>query len=398
MLQKRGTKIMANTGFATLNNLINLPLTQETCQMIHYEALRNMSKVKEFDKDLDMSFYDYLHQKTIRSGPELYLLHPEEIKEIFQNVTIDVYRFIEELFCSRENRTISMTAKIIERFHRDNGLRPISPLAIWAVCMYLIRKRTMKTNVTMCLDGDWYISRLNWNINVTGSTNESYQASAVVVSCPEREQVLSIEIAGRESVQEKVSLAIYEALLCKRNPSSDGAAGMVWGLPRRIFSNFEPAEGVRAFLSKTDIGWYATSSIPNILEVIQGDWETNLMGRKLSVRNLQLIVDRFLFRELGYSPQRTQTLLEETHKNSVGLKRDPLWQFPDLRYLVKKQPAEVNGNGIVQVERLRYTHVFLRHWKNENVEVIISPTDRNSAWVYEPGGDLICQAMRCGRN
>ncbi len=367
------------------------PLALDTCQRIHYEALRNMSNKKILDTDLGPSIYG---QNMMRSGPEAFLLHPEEVRQIFQHVTIGVYRLVEGLFCSRENRAISMVTRIVDKTLQAIGQPPVDPLAIWSICMFLIGKRAKMTEVTKHFDDEWFIARVDWNMTVTGIENARYQPSAVLVSCPQKGQVLSIEIVSREQAQEKLSLAIYQALLSKRIPSGDGAAGLIWHLPRRISSNFALDERVEAFITKVGIGWDVKSSSLAMLGIIQAGWEDSLVGRNLPDRDLELILDRFISRHLGYSPQSARKTLETTHKNSIGLERDPLWQYPDLRLLFEKQHSPVDARGIVQVGHLQYTNSLLALWKNENVDVIVSPTDRHSAWVYEQTGDLICQATR----
>src|SRR5690349_16904551 len=80
---------------------LDIPLRLERCQEIHYRALRQA--VREGDDTVSIaagSLAD-LRRRARWSGPEVYLLHSDDIQRVFRGVTLRVYQAIAQLYCSR---------------------------------------------------------------------------------------------------------------------------------------------------------------------------------------------------------------------------------------------------------------------------------------------------------
>lgn len=72
-------------------------------------------------------------------GPSIYLLHPDEVKQIFDGVTIDVYQAIERLYVDRLGRSITTVMRVMDSMAAQAAVPSLDPTATWAIALYLDR-------------------------------------------------------------------------------------------------------------------------------------------------------------------------------------------------------------------------------------------------------------------
>src|SRR4030081_3666083 len=85
----------------------NKPLQFDFCQHMHAAALHALASQGQGIEDVPQSLNGpLLRQRAQRFGRDSYLFHPAIIEEIFVGMTLDIYRTIEALYCSRLGRGI----------------------------------------------------------------------------------------------------------------------------------------------------------------------------------------------------------------------------------------------------------------------------------------------------
>jgi hypothetical protein len=325
-------------------------------------------------------------------GPSFLIIHPIEIASIFEGVDISIYSFIDRLCCSRADRSISMVTQIVNQRQKSMNLPAISQLSVWAICMYLLPKHNETLGVSKEYQSKWLIDVINWQIHVTSRTMKLYQPSAVTVVDIDKRRVISLEICQSKEISNASALAVLNAAVSQRIPSKDGFAGLAWCLPQKVITNIALDPKVKRFLKDVDIDFVEAEERSSIVSEIQGVWEKDLRNREITERKFSLILDNFLYRKFGYSPLIQQKDRKRDYVGRIGYNRDPLWQFPQLRTLLERKPVQVGGDAIVRFGVRQYRNELLAYWVNKNVEILVSPSQPNFAWIYDVGGEVICQA------
>ncbi len=115
----------------------NIPLKAETCQQIHADALRRVTRNPQAYAVPPGISVDQLREQALRYGQQVFLAHPEEIERLFKGVTFSVYRAIESLYCSRLGRTYTTVNLILRHMALEADMIPVETEAVWAICMHL---------------------------------------------------------------------------------------------------------------------------------------------------------------------------------------------------------------------------------------------------------------------
>jgi hypothetical protein len=367
-------------------------LSAEICQQIYYGAIRNAMQSGLGKTYPHANSWDHMMSAVRTLGPSVLIMHPAEIASIFEGVGISIFLLIESLFCSRADRTISMVTQIVNQHQKSMNLPTISELAVWAICLYLLPKHNETIGVSKEYQSKWLVEVLDWQIYVTSSTMELYQPSAVAVVDIDKNRVISLVICRSKEISNAIALAVLNAVISQRSPSKDGFAGLVWCLPQKVISNIDLDLKVNRFFKDVDIDFVRAEEHSSIVSEIQGVWEKDLRNREITEIKFSLILDNFLYRKFGYSPLIQQRDLKRDYVRRIGYSRDPLWQFPQLRMLLERKPVQVGGDATVRFGVRQYRNELLAYWANKNVEILVSPPQPRFAWVYDLGGEVICQA------
>ena len=216
---------------------LNAPLRIELCQRIHFQALQAVVSNCHAGSLPDRFSIDSLRNAAAQRGRSICLLSPLDINFIFRGVTNAVYQAIEQLYCTRVKRSITMIWRMLNVMAAEVNMSPVSYEAVWAICQYLAERRAATTAVTIrSSSADWHIVVLSPDIQIQQGAADSTGLIIVYVLDTEVSRILSFRITHQSCVNEDISLAVYDALAFQRRPATDGSAGLVWSLPARIQS------------------------------------------------------------------------------------------------------------------------------------------------------------------
>src|SRR5262245_58461207 len=130
------------------SSMLNLPLRLDLCQEIHYSALSLAATSNLYlETAPDPTFLKEIINRRSFQGADAFLVHPAYIEQIFAGFTSDVYRTIEDLYCSRLKRSIKITCLLLNKMAEEAGVSPLDYEAVWAVCMFLEERRQGSTEV-----------------------------------------------------------------------------------------------------------------------------------------------------------------------------------------------------------------------------------------------------------
>jgi hypothetical protein len=175
-------------------------------------------------------------------GLEACLEHPVEIERLFQGITSAVYQEIESLYCSRLERSLSMTVRIVKALAEQCGVQPIHEEAVWAICLYLDERRAERTEVTIHqIDESWWIGILQ--PQASPSLGEATTSTSLVgVIDISRSCLLAFRVGEHQSTTDLCALALYDALCDTRRPHPYGVGGLIWNVPHTLVTPMQLPE------------------------------------------------------------------------------------------------------------------------------------------------------------
>jgi len=381
---------MTENPFAAIS-VLNLPLERDHFQQILFVALRQAASGVHPDAVPENLPLDQLRQQARLYGPSIYLLHPAEIDSIFKNISLAVYRTLEDLYCSRLGRDIRMVARIITAMAEEAGTAKLDYRAIWAICLYLEERHKDNAKViTERLDTTWQVVRFSPPLRIAEG-NEVCRATIACVICTELQRVVAFRIGSSENSDDIVPLAIYEALVSQRRPQARETTGLVWQLPAKLASDMPLQKEWANACAQMGIDVVPSIGRIPLLDVLHSGWTKDLSAKLLYKRQLALLFDNYLYRFHGYGPVRARDALDRQYSHLIGYNRDPAWQFPQLKELLPGS-ASVIKDGAAECGGLHYANDLLAYWPNQPVTVRRSENSAARAWVYLDG-EILCEAM-----
>lgn len=370
-------------------------LSSDACQQIYYEALRNYARnfVQE-NAPVSLGWERIVAQARM-GGPNIYLGHPNDVQEVFTGVSLEMFRQVETLFCTRHGRSIAMVTKIISRQQELFQQQMVNEMAIWAICMYLAPKRNEILRVTLEKDGaPWLLESFDWEFSVVGQDSAPYQPIMICVYASDRNQVLSFQFGKKQNLENLQAMAIYQAINACRTPDINGSAGLRWKLPSSFCSTLPLSQQALKFCNLAGISVRVADEKHPALSEIRDTWATDLRGKQISANKLALVFDNYLYRKFESSPLLDEEDRGRDFSGLVGYNRDPLWQFPALRALFLAEIRTVGVGARIRLGSWHYTDPLLALWQGQEVKVLESPSNSDSIWVYDLDGDVICKADR----
>jgi hypothetical protein len=375
------------------NSLLNIPLQSDTCQQIHYTALRSTANESQLVSVPARLPLEELRERAKYYGPETYLESSAEIERIFSGITLVVYQKIQALYCDRLERSINVVWRIISALAQQAGNPGIDYEAVWAICGYLKDRRAASCQVAISYTEDtWWLVQFSPNIRVKNENNLVYQP-AVLCILDSTSKVLSFRLhdAG-DTLDKAILLAIYDVLVSQRQPDAEGAAGLVWQLPQRLTTESSLSEQCQQICAR--IGFeleFGKCSLP-ILTALHGDWTKDLANQELTPKEFARVFDHYLWRVHGYGPLTNQAEKARLFSHLMGYNRDPAWQFPMLRQLLPLYPGVIAEDGAVEFDGLHYSNDLLSLWVGCSVTLRQSALAEAVAWIYLDG-EILCQAV-----
>lgn len=372
----------------------NLPLRLDLCRKVHCTALRAAVRGLHPDMVPDEVPVEQLRQWAYLNGPSTYLLHPADIERIFTGVTLTVYQAIESLYCTRIGRSIRMVWQILKKMALQANAAPLKYEAVWAICLYLEHNRA--DSITVMIErseASWRIVRIDPNIPTRNRAGTIFQPAIICVLNTLKPKVLAFRIAEAREIDESVSLAIYDAIVSRRRPSTQGATGLVWSIPSQIVTDIAVSKTCQAACDQIGLGLKSsngTSPLP-LLDALHSDWARDLQGKVLGKSRLVTLFDNYLEKRHGYGPLKSQSWKRADFAHLVGYNADPAWQFSALRHFLPAH-AGIIRDGAVQYDGLHYEDELLVYWPDQPVTLRRSEVEESTTWVYL-ADEILCQAM-----
>jgi hypothetical protein len=371
----------------------NVPLLQELCQRIHYEALLRASHGHRADEL--PSTVDIIHcrQRAQQLGKEVYLAHPADVERMFSGITLGMYQTIKTLYCSRLERSIEIIWRIVHAMALEADTSLPEYEAVWAICMHLedLRARMVEIDVEQ-MASTWWIGQIPCDHSDQKGISSDHAVSMVCIADAARSQVLAFRMADRQHIRPYLALALYDALVLQRRPHQNASGGLLWRVPRHlVVKEILPhhcQEGCKRMGMTVEEG----HNTPPFVQTLRDGWKRELAQRHLREERLVEAFDSFVHKTCGTSPLRTREHLDREFAHQVGYNRDPAWQFPALRELLPLQPARISPTGEVVYDKLHYVDEVLSYWPDHPVSLRRSEQTEACIWVYLDD-NILCQAM-----
>jgi hypothetical protein len=256
-------------------------LQRELCQRIHYEALLLAERGVLPETIPQTVNLPLLRHRAQLLGREIYLQHPATIDALFAGVSLAAYQLVEELYCSRFERSISLVWRIVEAMSHQAQVATIPYETVWALCMHLHEQRKLEAEVTLqAEDTTWQITQIPFE---PGGQPPTEHRRVVFVSAIDlaREVVLAFRLTDHSGIQAASGLVIYDALVQHRRPSRDGAAGLAWHVPREIVTQQPLTQDCQDGCKRLGIQIASSQETPPWVQSLQTHWQQEIGHRSL---------------------------------------------------------------------------------------------------------------------
>ncbi len=372
-------------------SVLNVQLHPEICQQIHYAALCAAARgVQPAAVPVSVPLVQ-IQQLARLHGATVYLAHPAVIDEIFNGVTLRVYQAVETLYCDRLERSIQRVWQILKAMTDRVGLPTVQYEAVWAICLYLEDRRALTCHATLQhLDNAWWVVKLVPDVHLQDKAGAPYR---VVVACVlDTVRVLAFRVTPEEQFQVNVSLAIYDAIVSQRQPAAEGAAGLIWRVPKHLLSDTDISGACRRACAAVHIEVEPAPTHSPLMESWQADWTRDLSGRLLQEKHFAVLFDNYLSKRYGYGPLTAQRYRDRECMSLIGYSRDPAGQLAALREFLPLHPGVIAEDGAVEYDGLHYADELLTYWIDHPVTLRRSESAEAVSWVYLEG-EMLCQVM-----
>jgi Mu transposase, C-terminal len=366
-------------------------LDREDCQRIHYQALQAAvrgSRPEALPASVPLG---ELRERARFDGAEVYLAHPDDIERLFSGITLEVYRTVRSLFCSRLGRSTKMVWRILCAMACAAGMASIPYETVWALCLSLEERRLANVAVPIERGEDtWWVGLTTPDISIQQGTARAYRPS--IAWCVEASRALSFCIAPLDAANENAARALYDAIMAQRRPQARVPTGLIWHLPERIMTTVPLSQSCVAACTRAGIQVEESTAAIPLLEHVRKTWEQGVAGRTLLASHCGGLLDAFLRRTHGYGPRRVSEQQAHRYASLVGYGQDPAWQFPLLRAFLRADASSIEADGAVAYDGLHYTHEWLSYWPGHAVTLRRSAHTGAVAWIYLDG-EILCQAQ-----
>lgn len=375
---------MSHNPFVVTNGR-NMLLHHEICQRIHYTALQQANRIIPSDTLPEHIDSTYLSSHKRCFGADICLIHPADIERIFAGVTLGVYQVIENLYCTRLQRSMSMVWRILDAMASQAHVQPITYEAVWAICLHLQEWRDTQTAVDISVQAaHWQMEQLH---------SPTLFPLACVIDQQKR-KVLAFyyrDVAIGINDEDAQKLALYKACIAQRCPTQRSADGLTWSLPMYITSSVALQSDVQRFCSQVGIRLeqrQVGSTFLNTLHDMYASWHNQVTSPQRFVETF----DNYLSKIYGYGPIIDTIEREHQYAHLIGYNRDPAWLFPALRILLPSQTGVVAHDGSVACDGMHFEDDILSYWIGQSVTVRRSLHNDASAYI-SVDGEILCLAM-----
>ncbi len=368
---------------------LSMPLRLEVCQQIHVDALAAVMSAKVKTSEVPSSVDPIVLRERVRSlGSDASLLHPTTIEQIFAGVTLAVYLTVQHLYCSRIGRRVRTVWTIINAMAQHAQASPISYEAIWALCLFLQKRRMQMTRVAIQrMAATWWIIFLPGEVDVNG---EEKFPSLVCVFDETSRLVIAFRARMSLSLSETSALALHDALVLHRYPYREVPAAVIWYTPERLIVDDALPWTSQNCCSRLGLP-FERQCTPPFAQTFRQQWMREVAVRHLKPRHWLSAFDSYLHKAYGYSPRRLQEEHDRDYASLVGYTRDPSWNLPVLRTLLPCSPSTITAEGTIIYQGNIYRDDLLSYWPGAPVTIRSSQPPGTSLWVYLYG-ELLCQA------
>lgn len=373
--------------------MLNDPLALEQCQELHtwavWQAILGRS---------DESIPDTVPVPALRHwlrwyGRSCVVSEREVVRQIFEGISLGLYRTIENLYCRKWRRSARMVWRMLQAMARHAARPEISYEAVWAICVHLSKKREAATAVTQTFStAPWWIGAIWPPVLLQTPERVPYHPALVCVLEMHSPRVLAFRLVCPDAVEDAVPLVLYEALVAQRQPARDGAAGLRWPWPSYLLSEIAITERCRHSCAALALSiQQVVGDHPPVLEALNSYWAQTPADRVLSEAHFALQTDTYLVKQHGYGPLRAQQERDRQFAQLRGYNREPVEQFPSLVHLLPRVTGRIGADASVACNGLHYIDELLAYWPGQEVTLCQAPTAEALAWVYLDG-EFLCQA------
>lgn len=378
-------------------SLLDMPLSTEQCQLIHFEAVKRVLQNHPCDTQApDSVDVEWLRHQAHLFGREVCLIHPNYIDEIFRGVTTDVYRTIQDLYCDRLGRSPAMVTQILTALANHACVEPIHAEALWAIFSYLAHLRRKKVAISCeVATAGWVVGALPFDISLQDRTGTEFTPIVICVVEAQTGNILTFRVSQDRDLSQATLLAVFDALAAQREVGKAETGGLVWRIPARILGvPTDTLPLMQKALAQLPVDLSGGDTVPAIpgstWSSIQGQWHRELRHRQLTVGQFRMFFDQRLFRLQGFGPERNRKERSVSLARYRGFSRDPGEAFPALRDLLPVHESCI-CLGSVPLDGLHYYNDLLHLWPGRSVRIRRSEEAESRAWIYF-GDDVVCEA------
>lgn len=375
-------------------SLLNSQLETNWCRQIYFEALtkgiyyNNQGQIRP--KELD---YEQLGAQVRQYGNEILIPDPAQINHIFRNVTTEVYKLIERLYCSHLNLSGKRLWQIINRLGQAASIpTEVDYIAIWAICSHLaVRRESLTRPVIKQTDARWHLVAIHPDRFVSGKNGEQEKALILCLLDLEDPKVIAFRVTSLTNQADTVGEVLYQAFSTGRRPSAEAADGLVWELPKKIISEITLYEQFISRCAGLGVEIELGSLELPLLKALRDNWTKDMARKTYPINEFAAKFNTYLNNIHGYGPYYIQAELKRRYAYSVSYQRDPAWQLPLLRDFLVDKKAFVTPGGFIVWDDRRYDNDLLAYWSGAEVSLRQNQEQIGAIWVYFES-EILCQA------
>ena len=329
------------------------PLRLEVCQQIHAAALAAAISDRAEADEIPSSIDPVTLLARVRSlGLNAILLHPEIIEQYFAGVTLAVYLTIQRLYCSRIERSIHMIWTIINAMAQQAQASALSYEAIWAICVFLRKRRMRATRVSLePMATTWWIILLP---SEDDTTAEEAFPSLVCVFDETSRLVMAFRAVMPLSLPEAIALALYDTLLLYRTPSREAPAAIIWHVPERLVVDEVLPCALQPCCSRLGIRLERRCA-PSFAQSLRQRWMQEVVTRHLRSQRWLSAFDSYLHMAIApavFKKSVTGTLLpwSDIQEILVGISLYCACCYPAIQQRsLPREPSSIEGTSIEMI-------------------------------------------------
>src|SRR6266566_3606693 len=196
-----------------------------------------------------------------------------------------------------------MVRRIVDALACEAERAAIAYEAVWALCLHLEERRRHETEVTLERDAvTWWLVSLSFG----GADGCELGASGLhLIVCLldlTRQRVLAFRVVRPQQLVDAYGLVLYDALVGRRRPNRDAAAGLSWLVPERLIIEQDASQDYREGCACLGIAIETEREAPAFFHALEKGFRREISSRRLAADRWAEAFDNYLHKAYGYSP------------------------------------------------------------------------------------------------